>query len=422
MEIGAEEIRTHVERIIHSKAFETSEVHRHLLQYLAEKTLSGEADRLKEYTVGLEAFGKPSSYDPRQDSIVRLQVGRLRQKLLAYYESEGAADLIRISLPKGAFRLTYDHHPPAGGLSSEDLIGRQRRQVWLLAVALAVLGVWAAAASVGWFQSSRDNLRREAWSPELEELWKPFLGGKRSVLVCLGAPLFVRFPNYGFFRDPRTNDWAEIGQSARVSAARKGLAEKEFYQSYSFIGTGEASAAFVISKLLATRVSDLKLTRSNLLSWEQINDDDVVFLGPPKFNRQLQTAALTQEIVVEPDGIRNLNPRPGEPAYLEDKLSPGKPAEGESHALITRMPGPSGVGVLFSIAGNASPDTFAAAEWLCQPWRAKELADRLRLEDGSIPEYFQVVLRVEFKQGTPVQSNYVMHHVVKRPAAKQAGR
>jgi len=191
MEIGADEIRAHVERIVRSKTFETSEVHRHLLQYLAEKTLVGEAERLKEYTVGLEAFGKPPSYDPRQDSIARLQVGRLRQKLLAYYEAEGAADTIRISLPKGAFRLTYDRHPSPGGLSSEDLLDRRRRQVWLLAAVVAVLGVWAVSASLAWFQSTRTNLRDEAWSPELEELWKPFLGGKRSVLVCLGAPLFV---------------------------------------------------------------------------------------------------------------------------------------------------------------------------------------------------------------------------------------
>ena len=58
-----------------SKTFETSEVHRRLLHYLAEKTFSGEADRLKEYVIGLEAFSKPSTYDPKRDSIVRLQVG-----------------------------------------------------------------------------------------------------------------------------------------------------------------------------------------------------------------------------------------------------------------------------------------------------------------------------------------------------------
>jgi len=59
MGVEAEDIRAQVGRLIHSKTFETSDVHRRLLQYLAEKSISGDADRLKEYTIGLEAFGKP---------------------------------------------------------------------------------------------------------------------------------------------------------------------------------------------------------------------------------------------------------------------------------------------------------------------------------------------------------------------------
>src|SRR5215813_9619963 len=108
MQIAAEEIRAQVERLVRSKVFETSEVHRRLLQYLADKTIAGEADRLKEYTIGLEAFGKPDSYDPRHDSIVRLQVGRLRQKLTTYYQTEASPDDLRISLPKGAFKLNFE--------------------------------------------------------------------------------------------------------------------------------------------------------------------------------------------------------------------------------------------------------------------------------------------------------------------------
>ena len=83
MGVAVEAIREQIDRLIRSKTFEASDVHRRLLQYLAEKSIAGDADRLKEYTVGLEAFGKPPTYDPRQDSIVRLQVGRLRQKLAA---------------------------------------------------------------------------------------------------------------------------------------------------------------------------------------------------------------------------------------------------------------------------------------------------------------------------------------------------
>jgi hypothetical protein len=88
----------------------------------------------------------------------------------------------------------------------------------------------------------------------------------------------------------------------------------------------------------------------------------------------------------------------------------GKSSEGETHALISRMPGLSGVGELLVLAGNASPDTFAAAEWITQPKRARELVQHLRTPSGEIPRYFQVVVKVGFKQGIPVESSYVFHH------------
>ncbi len=190
--------------------------------------------------------------------------------------------------------------------------------------------------------------------------------------------MFVRFPSWGFFRDPKLNEWQEIEKSESVTFARKKLNDREIFPSYAFTGAGEASAAFLIAKLLSTRKHEILLTRSNILSWQQVVDHDVVFLGPPKFNLQLQAAALSQGIVIEPEGIRNLKPRTGEPVFLQDNFRPGKASEGETHALISRTPGLSGAGQFLVIAGNASPDTFAAAEWLTQPRRAKELVDHLR--------------------------------------------
>lgn len=419
MDLDADAIRAQVARLVHSKAFETSEVHRRLLQYLAEKTISGEADRLKEYVIGLEAFAKPPSYDPRQDSIVRLQVGRLRQKLLTYYQSEAAGDPILIGLPKGAFKLNFE----AVTEPARERSWNPRRTVWLLGTALVIVAIWAAASTIGLVRLQGDAaVAAERWNPELKALWAPFLQSKRPFLVCLGTPLFVRFPALGFFRDPKTNDWQEIEQSERIKAVRKALGDKEIIPWYAFTGAGEASAAFLIAKLLSTSKNDVLLTRSSILSWQQIVDSDLVFVGPPKFNLQLKAAALTQDIVIEPEGIRNLKPRPGEPVFLPDRMLAGKQSEGETHAVISRMPGLSGLGEFLVIAGNASSDTFAAAEWLTEPWRAKELVRRLRTSSGDIPRYYQLVLKVAFKQGIPVESSYVFHHALDTPEQRAGAR
>jgi hypothetical protein len=112
-ELDLNQSQVQIQRIVSSKTFKTSEVHRNLMAYLAEKSLLGEAQNLKEYTVGLDVFGKPSTYDPRQESVVRMHVGRLRQKLTEYYRTEGVQDPVLVDLPKGGFALTFAPRPVA---------------------------------------------------------------------------------------------------------------------------------------------------------------------------------------------------------------------------------------------------------------------------------------------------------------------
>jgi hypothetical protein len=412
VEIGVDAVREQIDRLLQSKTFQNSEVHRRLLQYLADRTLAGDADRLKEYTVGLEAFAKPPTYDPKHDSIVRLQMGRLRQKLAVYYQSEANNDPVLVSLPKGAFKLVFESHEAPPSVEAE--VARSRKRLILLGTLLAAALVWAAVATILAVRAGRQAAPLTAiWSPGLEAIWKPYLESNRPLLVSLGTPLFVRFPEFGFFRDPKVNEWADVDKSDRFRGVHKALGEKEVLPSYNFTGAGEASAAFLIGKLLATRKLDIQLTRSSILSWQQIAAHDVIFLGPPKFNVQLQEAAMIQDLVVEAGGIRNHRPRTGEPEFLEDHLQAGKTSEGETHALISRTVGPSGVGEFLMIAGNAGADTFAAAEWLTQSWRARELVGHLRGSNGELPRHFQAVIKVDFKQGIPVQSSYVFHHVLK---------
>src|SRR6201991_417046 len=103
-----EAIQQQVERIVHSEQFRSSEVLRRLLTFLSEKAIAGEADNLKEYVVAIDGLGKSSTYDPQHNSAVRIQMGRLRQRLAEYYRTEGKDDPMIVDLPKGRFRLTFE--------------------------------------------------------------------------------------------------------------------------------------------------------------------------------------------------------------------------------------------------------------------------------------------------------------------------
>ncbi len=101
--VAASEIQAALTRVLQSDAFVRSSQLQRLLRFLVEETLAGRGDALKEYVIGVEVFGRPSSYDPRIDSLVRVEARRLRTALETYYHEQGGADPVVIELPKGSY-------------------------------------------------------------------------------------------------------------------------------------------------------------------------------------------------------------------------------------------------------------------------------------------------------------------------------
>ena len=100
------DLRAAVTRICASPPFARAPRAADLLKYLVDKAAGGRADEIKEYTVALEFFGR-ASYDPKVDSLVRVEAGKLRQLLTKYYESGGRYDPVRIEIPRGSYRPSF---------------------------------------------------------------------------------------------------------------------------------------------------------------------------------------------------------------------------------------------------------------------------------------------------------------------------
>jgi serine/threonine-protein kinase len=102
-EVAATQVRAALQRIVTSAEFSRSPQLQRLLTFVVNETLSGRSDRLKEYTIGVEVFARPASYDPRLDSLVRVEAKRLRDLLEHHYQNDGKSDGVRIDLPRGSY-------------------------------------------------------------------------------------------------------------------------------------------------------------------------------------------------------------------------------------------------------------------------------------------------------------------------------
>ncbi|HJR61457.1 MAG TPA: hypothetical protein VJ813_18745 [Vicinamibacterales bacterium] len=100
---SAEEVRDQLERMLASQPFATTPRLRTFLRYVVDRALAGEAGQLKEYAIGVDVFERDAQYDPRIDSIVRVEAGRLRAKVDEYYSGEGVGDRVIVRIPRGGY-------------------------------------------------------------------------------------------------------------------------------------------------------------------------------------------------------------------------------------------------------------------------------------------------------------------------------
>jgi serine/threonine-protein kinase len=147
--VPAAAIREELDRVLASQTFAAAIRRTRLLRFLVEEALLDRGDSLKESVIATEVFDRPPDYDPKLDSIVRVEMGRLRSRLTQYYSNEGVNDPVRIEIPKGSYQpaFVFAETTPSGLAPPSPAKRRAAARVaiaacFTLALCLAAILVW----------------------------------------------------------------------------------------------------------------------------------------------------------------------------------------------------------------------------------------------------------------------------------------
>jgi TolB-like protein len=102
-----DQVRAQLDRMLAHSLFSGADRRTRLLRFLIEQTLSGQAEALKESVLAVEVFDRPTAHDPKIDSLVRVEMSRLRSRLIEYYAQAGSSDPVRIEIPKGSYAPVF---------------------------------------------------------------------------------------------------------------------------------------------------------------------------------------------------------------------------------------------------------------------------------------------------------------------------
>ncbi len=138
-------VRAELRDVLASAPFARSKRSSELLRYLVEQVLEGRAENLKEYVLAVEVFGRDESFDPRIETLVRVEANRLRSRLKAYYEGPGAHSPLHIDVPVGGYVPVFTRIPAE---SEEAPVARRRWRPWYFAAAVVL-------PPLAWFAGAR---------------------------------------------------------------------------------------------------------------------------------------------------------------------------------------------------------------------------------------------------------------------------
>jgi hypothetical protein len=176
----------------------------------------------------------------------------------------------------------------------------------------------------------------------------------------------------------------------------------------------------LLGSLLARHVQNIHFVRSVDLSWQELTENNVIFLGGTRtFGEVLRMLPAKTDLTLEAGGLRISSPKTGTSSFVPDGMiwdsGSGRsaiPDDGVVNTLIEMLPGPNGKGYVATFLSHLNTGVPAAVEYVTDPGLLRDLMTKLRDGSGHLPRYFQVALQVTFKGGVPINTRYTLHRDV----------
>lgn len=339
-----------------------------LLDYLAVCSVNDRTP--KELEIASEVFGKGSDFDPNQDSLVRVYVHNLRQKLDKYYSGEKSG--YRLVIPKGEYRLTVASIEDSP-VTMEHV--SRTPPVWVAALIAALCINLAVLVMIGRGDTSMQTMYDEiASSP----IWSSFFDDDLPFLIVVGDYyIFGELDQFGnvdrLVRDFSINSVDDLDDQF--------VYEPELIESYlnldlTYIPDASASALKDVLRIVYRSDKPVRITPMSELSVADLRDNHIIYIGYISAldklmefvfaSSGLQLGDTFDELLVTENGTLYTSgagiPRADRPNYRD-------------YGLLSLFPGP-GSNQVMVVSGTRDEGLMQTAQVLASLMSITELQDR----------------------------------------------
>jgi hypothetical protein len=397
-EVEKAAIEEQVERLLQTPYFSHSRRFPIFLRYVVQHTLAGQADAVKERTLGIEIFGRTADYDTSSDPIVRVTAAEIRKRIAQYYQEAAHDEEIRLSLPPGSY-IPQFHWPQVpqnkvpqtapGRTESEGVAElpltvevaapnpaavRPGKRLWMI-FAIVTLVACVAVGGLLWWRS----LQRSAF----DVFWDPILKSGDPVLICIADQ----------------NQYTAIALRDAADPAHQTVLKENL----SAVVMDDLNPVVKIAGVLQAHGTKYGLKGEGSTTLSDLRNGPTVFVGAFDNAWTLRlTKPLRFHFANNPEMTRFWivdSEAPDRTDWLIDRAKQQATNNYRDYAIVTRFTDSNTGKIAIVAAGVARGGTIAAGEFLIDPAHLMEVANAVRAANGK--KNMEFVLSTEIIDGQP---------------------
>lgn len=330
-------VEREVKTLCSSGALGRSDSYNRLLQYLADQYISGKIPKQTE--IATDVFGKDSNFDPSQESLVRVYVHNLRQKLKAYYSQANGPGNYRLKIPKGEYRL--DVVPTKNSVKKNDPSHsvNQKRKIFIFTT-IVLFAFFSSLVFRPWQDNSTIH-EQVATTP----LWSSILTDQIPIVVVVG--------DYYIFGE--LNETLNISRLIRefsINSAQDlsefALNNTEAANNYinldlTYLPIATAFALKDILRIVYTSEKPIRITSMSELDGIDLRSSHILYIGYISgLDKLMKFVFASSSLTVGDTYDELMNLKTGEEYISGAGIPIGGQGNYFDYGLLSMFPGPSG--------------------------------------------------------------------------------
>jgi len=365
------------DKILASQTFTNKEVLKGLLCYLYESSKNGLT--VKEMDIALDYFKRGKEFISGDDTIVRVNVHKLRSLLEAYYLEEGKKDSIVFEIPKGNYSLKF---VKKGQATMKNIRKRTRFGFIYVILIISILVNVILLFRSGIFSKDYKN-----------PVWKGYAESGKPVYITLGDPFFFRvndsIPETVIVRDITVNSTDELKGNKSYSITTKN--PKLSKLTYPYFSTSNVWPLPDLISVFAKSNTEIRLQALSEMNAEDMKRNNSIFIANinsfryiDKFLEQTSIRLHTNpKLIIVNNGKDSM-------VFSVPEFVHGYYMD---YAFMVKVPGPHNN--IITIMGDFHGSGIKGlTSYITNPSSLMKFENMVKKDYGKFPEYFEIIVKV----------------------------